>query len=304
VYVYELRRQVLTTENAPLFVGLDSARQRADAGAKRSLDRTLAEDHDLVPCVTCGRLQPSMARLLRRKWLVWIFWLWVGLVIATVFGYESAAARFAAPGAWVYWLPLIGTAAAIAGVVWACKKEYRAELPGRGQLKAEAEAEGYVRLTMPRFLGGGWIWERATRFEPPRVCARCGAEASKSLWRRIGAGLLQMDALELEARVCRRCYWRAQGLRGMWSAVCVAGSMVVMYWLFQDWPNALLAAVISGAFVGGFVLIIVQNWWLGRAGFPIRFRRYRPRQDSVELKFVGEAAGAAFVEEAIGRLKG
>src|SRR3954469_15903641 len=64
-FVYEIRRRVQTQSSAPLFVGMEGAKMRASMGAHSLLMRTLQKEHDMVPCPSCGRLQPAMNRQIR-----------------------------------------------------------------------------------------------------------------------------------------------------------------------------------------------------------------------------------------------
>jgi hypothetical protein len=305
-FVYELRRRVAAEANAPLYIGMEGAKQRAAMGAHAVLVRTLTREHDMVPCPGCGRLQPAMNRQMRKTWLTWLTVLWVGTLILSFMGVTAAEGQIQGPGAWTKVLPAMSTTVYVAAVVLLLFKEFRSAATDRAQRKAEAQAEGYARLGLPRIVGEGWMWVRPTLFESPAVCCGCGAAESEKRVMRVLGGVL-MGGVLMEARVCGACKRRVQMLRLACGAALfllpVAGALgLVMRDPMWDGIDALMGAI-AGAIVGGIAWAIGSNWFIAGVGFPIRFRKFRSSRDEVEAKFRSEAAAEEFLARAIQRME-
>jgi len=305
-YVYEIRRRVESQSSAPLFLGMEGAKMRASMGAHSLLVRTLEKEHDMVPCPGCGRLQPAMNRQMRKAWVAGLAVVWVATLMAAFFGMMAAEGNRRDPGAWTKILPAMSTAAFITAVVILFFKEFRSSATDRAQVKAEAQAEGFARLGLPRVVKDGWMWVRPTLFASPAVCCGCGAaEAGKTLRRMLGG--FGMSGVNVEARVCAACYRRATKKQAVaavasFSVPMAAGMLIAMRQANWDGVDVCIGGFL-GAFAGGLALAVMLNWVIRRVGFPIRFRKFRSRRDEVEVKFRSEAAAEEFLAGAIQRMQ-
>ncbi len=293
VFVYEMRRAVSTQSSAPLFIGMESAKTRAARNTQSRLQKELGRKNDDVPCPSCKRLQPDMNKDRRKAWTAVIIGVWIFVLIAAFFGYEIDESKFRPASTWVQWLPIVSTIIAIGLIVWLRFVEFRGTATDRAQLKSEAEAENFARLGLPRVVGDGWIWVRATLFKSPSVCARCGAEDGSKTCRRLLGGV------PVEARVCPACYKRATIMRRLLATAAfvlpvTTGMLIAMR--LADWDGIdVCFGFLGGGVVGGVMMAAMRNWVIRRAGFPIRFRKFRAQRDEVELKFASQAAAEAFL---------
>jgi hypothetical protein len=305
-FVYEMRRHVESEANAALFIGMDSAKERATRGAQAELLGTLEGEHDLVACPHCERLQPAMSRQVRRMWRKAVTIGWVASLIVAFFGWMAAEASFRQAATWTIGLPIASTLGMIGGMIWLHGREFRASATDRAQRKNEAQAEGYARLGIPRVREDGWIWVRPTLFEAPAVCAGCGSAEARAILRcRLGGWFV--GGVTMEAHVCATCYRSALWKRVLWGAVSffapVLGS-VLMELHDPTWDGIdMMLWVIGGVVAGALALAAVNNWLLGRAGFPIRMRRFQVRRDELEVRFRSLAAAEEFVAGAIARMQ-
>jgi hypothetical protein len=86
-FVYSLEREAVGVGTSILFLDNEGASKRAASDAEKSLQKTLDQECDPVPCPSCGWYQAPMVKLLRkqhRSWLVWAggILLFVGVVVA------------------------------------------------------------------------------------------------------------------------------------------------------------------------------------------------------------------------------
>lgn len=306
-FVYELRRSVLKATSAPGFIAMGSAKQRSLAGAQKLLAKTLERDHDLIPCPHCGRLQPQMNRKLRWKWTGYLLACWCFALIVAFFGVEAADMNHHAVRLWVYLLAGGSTALAAMALVWIHLHEFTAAATDRAQIKAEAEAEHFARLYLPRMLEGQWLWTRGSLFTPPTCCARCGSpEADRTLHRLVMGA--QRAPTRLELRVCRSCRAKVRWIRFVWASAIwlasVAITILLLWWVWDfDLASASVLGVITGGLLGFVPLGIAKFVILDRLGFPLRVRNYRFREDSLELRFENPAVAEEYLANAITRMQ-
>jgi hypothetical protein len=72
-YVYHLTRRVQGISTGSVFAGTIPSWEAAVGRANAELNRTLATEHDTVPCPSCGWYQQPMIAVLRRNHQPWMF---------------------------------------------------------------------------------------------------------------------------------------------------------------------------------------------------------------------------------------
>jgi hypothetical protein len=83
-YVYSMEREAVGQGTSLLFLDNEGASGRASSDAERTLQRTLEQDCDPVPCPTCGWYQIPMVALLRKQHHSWMVWAGGLLLIASL----------------------------------------------------------------------------------------------------------------------------------------------------------------------------------------------------------------------------
>lgn len=322
-YRYELIRRVERTSS-----GLFSSASSAEKNASKALEKALRKGVDPVPCPDCGWFQQPMVHEYRRrrlKWLKVIGWIGTGIglvmLLCAVYlhskGFEVALGSADWSALWQIALTTTAFALVFFGgrFMLVRARDLNAGFPDRPALilgaprgfKPGAPAEpravepiyassstlSYQR-SVPGVSPDGWSTVQLLRMRLPAVCASCLQTTQTSIKYRLSRHLA-----DVPVPMCLACHKVAKKARIKWALIGGLGAAAVvtlpLLAITETGPGA-----VGGPIVFGVIAFLVAGWIsytiVDRRYRPVRFRRFAPSQNTIDIRFKNPAFAAAFAD--------
>ena len=318
-YLYRMIRRGEGSGSSPYYLNNEGAQRRANAGAKRQLQKLLARGVDPVACPDCGWLQAQMVRELRRRSLRGLIYTAITLaIVLPVFAFIYAlnvTHDFRRSLQQDDQIVLIVTAAAliggVVGPIWLRRAILRSRDPNRNhpqppdpipgapkpvrkseylqpfdpaagtpaELIDDDEQIAYERRP-PEVEPGGWITVQLLHPPLPQLCCYCLNPTNTISLYNYGGTLVKMPV-----RICKPCTRRFWMMRFGWTIVALVVSLAVAYGAtllagrMKD--DERIAYTVAGGIIGTIVGLVIAV----KIAAPVTLGRFNSSLNTIRVRF-------------------